>query len=483
MNPITIVFFIAVIFLVIYILRKRRNVFNSPSYKKFTTTANAGKVDTANFKGQKCEVNEDCENLACGRLSAKDDAEKYCCPYGSGIGVDTYGGFDYCYNMPENAVCFSNSMCMDGYECQKSDIKVTPPSNIGCYNSVSPTSDNCDVYYALAAVKSEIGGITKKGVCKPIQKKVGDVCEVDLSGAGVIGHDNCPFTCGKTTIDSTNTVCCGANNPSLVSGLTFSGPDADIVCSNFPIGQECYHGIGDGSDGDTLCESGVCSGEERTKYCTPAREIGDHCNSNHECPTGCGRNGDSSSPLMCCEFGKKNILGYDYCIGNYLPGGAGCRSDDQCQSGNCQGNISGVKDGFCSQPSAPKPLLDNDKACKNGYECASNLCGYSANGQKLCCPIGPMITVKGRDYCPNMTDGGECVSDEMCESKKCVNGACSSVCGTGVCGAGTKCIDQSGSGVCCKIEQVCMSRDNVPMCCGDGSHCDSVDHLCAKNRP
>ena len=481
MNAITIVFFVAVIFIIIYILRKRRKLFNSPSYPKFETSAtatNSGKVDMAYFKGQKCEANEDCENLACGRLSAKDDAEKYCCPYGPGIGVDMYGGFDYCYNMPEDAACFSDAMCMDGYECVKPPVEEPSPSSVNCWNSAQQDTDGCALYYELAAVK-QIGGITKKGKCRPIQKKVGDVCNNrDITQAGVIGSDNCPFTCGKTTFDAENTTCCE-------EGRTSMNINGDIICDQLDLGQKCQYGNDDifGSNNDVLCKSGFCMGDGKTKYCVPKPEIGDHCNGNRECPNGCGRNGDSTAPLVCCEFGTKNILGYDYCSGNYLPGGAGCRSDDQCQSGNCQGNMNGVKDGFCSQPSAPKPLLDNDKPCKSGYECASNLCGYAANGQKSCCPLGPMITVNGRDYCPNMTDGGQCVSDEMCQSKKCQNGACSSACGTGVCGAGTTCIDQSGSGVCCKTEQVCMSRDNVPMCCGDGSHCDSVNHLCIKNRP
>lgn len=491
MNPYLVsLILIIIIVLLVYFYIKYKIPFKSAAFGVNTQNSienNKGKIDLTNFKLQKCEVNEDCENLACGRLNAADNAEKYCCPYGSGIGVDMYGGYDYCYNMPENSTCFSDSMCMDGYKCEKPSVEIPSEGSVGCFEAPNPRDDNCALYAEVTALTEVIGGLTKKGQCKPIIKKVGDVCDIhDLASAGQEKIDGCPFACGKATYDAKNSTCCE-------SGRTSVDIFGDLYCDNLPLGTICDDSdskqfshvdpiFGEGNN--QLCASGLCTGKTNLKYCTKKLNIGDHCSTNSECPNGCGRNGDSNSSLQCCEKGIKNILGYDYCIGNYLPGNSPCRSDDQCQSGNCSGNLNGITNGICTYP--PPKLLDNNEMCNTSNECASNACGYSSNGNKLCCNIAPpytLINVNGRDYCPNMVDGGQCFSDDMCMSKQCKNGACSSACGTGVCATGTQCIDQSGSGICCKNEQVCMSRDNVPMCCGDGSHCDSLNHLCIRNRP
>ena len=62
--------------------------------------------------GEGCDSNGQCQNGACGRASADDDAPKVCCPYGGG--VDTFGGFDYCTNMPPGTRCWSDAMCQNG---------------------------------------------------------------------------------------------------------------------------------------------------------------------------------------------------------------------------------------------------------------------------------------------------------------------------------------------------------------------------------
>ena len=69
-----IIIFIVFILIIVYFYNHR--------YEFYKPTSKKGSVDLSNFKGQKCNSNSECTNDACGRLSAKDGAETYCCPYG-----------------------------------------------------------------------------------------------------------------------------------------------------------------------------------------------------------------------------------------------------------------------------------------------------------------------------------------------------------------------------------------------------------------
>ena len=61
-----------------------------------------------------CESNSDCDNKACGRITATKNAAKQCCPSGN---IKHYMGYDYCSQMPDGSRCWKDSMCMSG-NCQ-----------------------------------------------------------------------------------------------------------------------------------------------------------------------------------------------------------------------------------------------------------------------------------------------------------------------------------------------------------------------------
>jgi hypothetical protein len=398
---------IVIIFIILYYCNKKSNEFTHYNGEIFKTPilTPQGVIDIGDFSGKKCSSNIDCENLACGRLSAADGVDKYCCPYGSGVGVDTYGGYDYCYDMPENAVCFSDSMCMDGYECVKPETKVPPSGEINCQSSTQEYGDNCPLYYLLAGIEKEIGGITKKGQCLPKnKKKVGDECITDFGNDGKQNVDGCPYACGKQTFESPNTTCCEKGRNTI-----------DAICDNIDVGKKCDDGSSTRNH-DKLCVSGVCEGD----YCIPMLKIGDSCTKNHQCPNGCGRNGNSTSPLICCKSGTKNVDGLDYCIGGYLDSGENCRSDDQCKSGNCEGNervpgLPGTSDGKCSGLRKVGSLCESNDQCQHG--CARN---GSSDAPLQCCQTD-YKTVLGRDYCigNHLESGVDCRSDDQCKSGNC----------------------------------------------------------------
>jgi len=59
-----------------------------------------------------CSKDADCDgDRGCGRLQA-GDSKTVCCPPGTKVG--TYGGYDYCYGMPDGYKCKSDAMCKSG---------------------------------------------------------------------------------------------------------------------------------------------------------------------------------------------------------------------------------------------------------------------------------------------------------------------------------------------------------------------------------
>ena len=64
-----------------------------------------------NLKPRSCRSNSECSSRACGRLQAGDE-NLVCCPSGH---TSMYTGYDYCTQMPNGSLCWSDSMCASGY--------------------------------------------------------------------------------------------------------------------------------------------------------------------------------------------------------------------------------------------------------------------------------------------------------------------------------------------------------------------------------
>jgi endonuclease/exonuclease/phosphatase family metal-dependent hydrolase len=61
--------------------------------------------------GARCNNDYDCETGGCARLSAGTEELRCCTSSKRGM----YAGFQYCYNMPPNNVCWSDAMCQSNY--------------------------------------------------------------------------------------------------------------------------------------------------------------------------------------------------------------------------------------------------------------------------------------------------------------------------------------------------------------------------------
>lgn len=181
-------------------------------------------------------------------------------------------------------------------------------------------------------------------------------------------------------------------------------------------GEGCRKGV------DAFCQSGYCFypnpfagyGE-----CLPVRTLkaGDICKSAKSCENdACGRStADDGAVLVCCPSGATSYYGFHhYCTGMAV--GATCWSDNQCQTGFCQGNSGGLQKGKCQSTSKK-----NGESCTENRECKGKACGkLSADPTHplLCCADG-LSTYAGYDYCKNLPVGAMCWSDAMCVTGYC----------------------------------------------------------------
>ena len=202
-----------------------------------------------------------------------------------------------------------------------------------------------------ACTSPEAGGITSCYACKG-----GEDCEQTPE----LECKNHGFLPASSRFDTRHSPAAMSSNPTKLGCGTGS--------------WECYND--DGSKGCFPCTEfwpfGLCKNTAAEicghHHLRPTRfdtrhdtKPGQPCTSNSDCivtygpnvPPGgaCGRMGNSDSPLVCCPQpgGNTTVLLKDYCVGLYSPPGTPCRSDDQCQSGNCSGNLGGLQDGECSR--------------------------------------------------------------------------------------------------------------------------------------
>ncbi len=146
--------------------------------------------------GGACEDNNQCKADACARPTAADNAPLKCCASGKSL---MYAFYDYCSNMPENSVCWSDAECDSGY----------------CRDNWS--------------------GL-QKGKCFN-RRKAGSSCEYDgdcLNGA-----------CARpTAADNAPLQCCPSGKSGMYGGYYY--------CLGMPDGSTCWS--------DAECKSGTCKG-------------------------------------------------------------------------------------------------------------------------------------------------------------------------------------------------------------------------------
>lgn len=79
-----------------------------PGELLFTATSN----HIVGYGSSECSHNNECKNNACGRITAADNAPLVCCKSNH---LDSYWGYDYCTQMPDGSICWSDAMCAAGY--------------------------------------------------------------------------------------------------------------------------------------------------------------------------------------------------------------------------------------------------------------------------------------------------------------------------------------------------------------------------------
>ena len=133
----------------------------------------------------------------------------------------------------------------------------------------------------------------------------------------------------------------------------------------------------------------------------------------------------------------------------------GCKSDEDCSSGICQG-------GLCVRTNECTTSTDcgEGNAC-NGGRCTSVSC--SSNSQ---CPVG-LSCQRGQCQRQTCTTNDECQGDSFCIAGVCVPNSCKS---SYQCPSGYGC---GSSGICYRNDIVCKTSDD----CHDGS-LQCIDGIC-----
>jgi hypothetical protein len=238
--------------------------------------------------GASCSLDEDCKNRACGRKTAEHGAPLICCPSGD---TDLYAGYDYCTEMPNGSVCWSDAMCAGG------------------------------------TCKGNAGGL-QRGTCTG-DEPVGSKCTENA--------DCKNGACGRQTAqDGAPLICCPSGHTDTYGGYDY--------CTEMPDGSVCWS--------DAMCAGGTCKGNAggfQKGTCTGNVPVGGSCSEDADCRNrACGRKTAAPNEgLSCCASGHTTTYaGYDYCTD--MPAGSICWSDAMCASGNCKGNAGGFQRGKCT---------------------------------------------------------------------------------------------------------------------------------------
>ncbi len=223
-----------------------------------------------------------------------------------------------------------------------------------------------------------------------------------------------------------------------------------VVCD--PTSALCQFTNGNGpcSEAEELatCESRVCDAASGTcEACVDADDcgVGERCESNTCVPQTCGDG--ILDPGETCDDGDPDDSNEcaNTCLFN--AGSAGCVSADDCVGSAL---ICDLPSGVCRYPLGVGPCSESNESSV----CAGGVCDQVSNTCEAC------------------ADGGDCASDERCESHVCVATAC----GDGAIDPGETCDDGDSNG---DAPQACAldCRRNVGSDCADDAEC-TADATC-----
>lgn len=231
--------------------------------------------------GATCTENSDCANDACGRQTAATGAPLICCPSGQ---TDLFGGFDYCTEMPDGSVCWSNDMCESGI----------------CVG----------------------GSITSRGICNATLLPTGATCT---------SNSDCENdACGRqTAATGAPLICCPSGGLDLYDFLDY--------CTEMPNGSVCLS--------DAMCASNNCINNTCSDLYPVGATCTSNSDCQNDA---CGRQtAADGAQLICCPSGQiVTYAFFDYCT--EMPSGSVCWLDSMCSSDDCSGNVGGLEKGTCT---------------------------------------------------------------------------------------------------------------------------------------
>jgi hypothetical protein len=152
------------------------------------------------------------------------------------------------------------------------------------------------------------------------------------------------------------------------------------------------------------------------------------------------------------------------------PAGAACDANDECISGQCNGN--------CVGPASCSDGVQDDG--ETGVDCGGGQCVGCANGQACNVPGDCAQEACSNNVC-GVGDGGVCTANSQCVSQLCTNGTCLPAhCSDGVQDDGETGVD-CGGGVCnaCIGGQGCNTGSDCLSGTCNGGTCTGVFRDCA----
>jgi len=199
-------------------------------------------------------------------------------------------------------------------------------------------------------------------------------------------------------------------------------------CRDRPVGTLC--GVTDEICASSACVDGLCADFKTS--------VGNLCAIDNDCVSDkCGYDAFSTdASRVCCK--KNHFSIYTFSSDGWLTTG----SKTFCQD-RTVGTLCGVTDEICSSGAcvggicAELKTADGDE-CDIDNDCVSDRCGYdsfSADATRVCCEgnhysiytftSDGWLTTGSKTFCRDQPIGTLCgVTDEICESLACVQGAC-----------------------------------------------------------
>ncbi len=350
-----------------------------------------------------------------------------------------------CWGNGHCGECTTNSTCRPGEQCN--DGVCEAPASTGCASNADCTNGQvCSAGSCSACTKSgqcNAGFICTDGACTP------DAGDGTPPGGGTGGSTPLGGACNPSSPTCADgSFCITVGGQSKCSrACVGNGKGGDDDC---PTGMACYDFASGAFDGSKFCVTaeqlaqttpgspfttapgGACSAVSNS--CQTS-----FCQNGGVCSRACMANRDCTAGEVCFAVldGNNVSSGYHACVASdtttYLPAGASCTSNLECDSGVCTG--------FCSNSGNP---CDDSGDCGLGGTCngqCANHCRTSSDCE-LSETCLPWATIRNgsdeRDWTPvcrsgtggSKANGQSCTGDGECASWWCVSGICTEPCGS-----------------------------------------------------